>query len=79
MNEGEAQNSCTGAAQRSCDAVDEPMGLQTAPDPYTPAPIRRMDGWSDGRYIIELEWVVHQQRKQLQKLAEIRAILEPTE
>lgn len=79
MSEGETQNSCSGAAQRSCDAADAPMGLETAPDPYTPAPIRRMEGWSDGRYIIELEWVIRQQRKQLARLAEIRAILAEVE
>lgn len=37
--------------------------------------IKRLEGWTDARYLIELEYVVYQQRKQLQQLAQIKEIL----
>lgn len=56
-----------------------PMGMQAQPDPYTPAPIHRPEGWSDGRYIIELEYVVHKMQKELHVLREVRALLAVSE
>ena len=45
------------------------------PITQTQPPIKRLDGWTDERYIIELEYVVYQQRKQLQQLAQIKNII----
>lgn len=56
-----------------------PAGIETQPAPYTPAPIRRPEGWSDGRYIIELEYVLHKMQKELHVLREVRALLAVSE
>jgi hypothetical protein len=45
------------------------------PITQTQPPIKRLDGWTDARYIIELEYVVYEQRKLLQQFSQIKALL----